>query len=460
MTVPHSHKTSRTLRRTSPCAWHSCLRMELKVCVDGVQRIICGVTERTTCQEVVIALAQALGRTGRYVLKEKFKEYERSVSPGERLLESLAKYGQQSREVQLSLLHNGPSLGGEGLAPSVPLRKVAGGALHRQSLPTLSHLHLHAEPPQVAEARRPKRKSLTLVEEARGWLDTRGRGGRHQCQWHKDMGDSSEKPKECSCPFPGKCSSSGMLQEVGNCTQQQRASFLCDRTGGGGRRARGRPASDCRHGDVDQNENLQGRRVSAPSGGTDEEKGQVEPGGGGKVHLRDVLVRQQARLRELRAQIDSVEGQIRELQEKANSHQSPDAWQHLGEDEDEDEQLQYWENELRAEEGFEKDLQEQFLNMKRKAAECKARLQEYKVRLQALGEDKWCTTGGPSPSALYMPIRGCPGEEVTAASSTGVDPYRLTEAGYSGPDELRETWTRTTALHCAEFTLQLSSTRV
>uniref|UniRef100_A0A8C9REZ9 Ras association domain-containing protein 8-like n=1 Tax=Scleropages formosus TaxID=113540 RepID=A0A8C9REZ9_SCLFO len=324
--------------------------MELKVCVDGVQRIICGVTERTTCQEVVIALAQALGRTGRYVLKEKFKEYERSVSPGERLLESLAKYGQQSREVQLSLLHNGPSLGGEGLAPSVPLRKVAGGALHRQSLPTLSHLHLHAEPPQVAEARRPKRKSLTLVEEARGWLDTRGRGGRHQCQWHKDM--------------------------------------------------------------------------------------------------------------ELRAQIDSVEGQIRELQEKANSHQSPDAWQHLGEDEDEDEQLQYWENELRAEEGFEKDLQEQFLNMKRKAAECKARLQEYKVRLQALGEDKWCTTGGPSPSALYMPIRGCPGEEVTAASSTGVDPYRLTEAGYSGPDELRETWTRTTALHCAEFTLQLSSTRV
>lgn len=36
--------------------------MELKVWVDGVQRIVCGVTEFTTCQDVVIALAQAIGK--------------------------------------------------------------------------------------------------------------------------------------------------------------------------------------------------------------------------------------------------------------------------------------------------------------------------------------------------------------------------------------------------------------
>jgi len=36
--------------------------MEVKVFVEGVQRIVCGVTEKTTCQEVVIALAQALGK--------------------------------------------------------------------------------------------------------------------------------------------------------------------------------------------------------------------------------------------------------------------------------------------------------------------------------------------------------------------------------------------------------------
>ena len=34
--------------------------MEVKVHVDGVPRVVCGVTDSTTCQEVVIALAQAL----------------------------------------------------------------------------------------------------------------------------------------------------------------------------------------------------------------------------------------------------------------------------------------------------------------------------------------------------------------------------------------------------------------
>jgi Ras association domain-containing protein 7/8 len=35
--------------------------MELKVWVDGIQRVVCGVSEQTTCQEVVIALAPARG---------------------------------------------------------------------------------------------------------------------------------------------------------------------------------------------------------------------------------------------------------------------------------------------------------------------------------------------------------------------------------------------------------------
>lgn len=34
--------------------------------VDGVQRVVCGVTEATTCQEVVIALAQAIGEETQY----------------------------------------------------------------------------------------------------------------------------------------------------------------------------------------------------------------------------------------------------------------------------------------------------------------------------------------------------------------------------------------------------------
>uniref|UniRef100_A0A671L7Y3 Ras association domain family member 11 n=1 Tax=Sinocyclocheilus anshuiensis TaxID=1608454 RepID=A0A671L7Y3_9TELE len=130
--------------------------MEVKVYVEGVQRIVCGVTDKTTCQEVVIALARALGRTGRYTLREKFKEYERNVTPDERLLESLEKYGEQAKEVQLTLKHISPSLGEETNQGSGAI------ALHRQSLPPLSHLCIHSEPPPE-EPKRPKRKSLTIL---------------------------------------------------------------------------------------------------------------------------------------------------------------------------------------------------------------------------------------------------------------------------------------------------------
>lgn len=37
--------------------------MELKVCVDGVVRVVCGLTLSTSCRDVVIALAQSLGDT-------------------------------------------------------------------------------------------------------------------------------------------------------------------------------------------------------------------------------------------------------------------------------------------------------------------------------------------------------------------------------------------------------------
>lgn len=35
--------------------------MEVKVSVDGILRVVCGITVETTCQEVVTTLAQALG---------------------------------------------------------------------------------------------------------------------------------------------------------------------------------------------------------------------------------------------------------------------------------------------------------------------------------------------------------------------------------------------------------------
>ncbi|KAL4648348.1 ras association domain-containing protein 8-like isoform X1 [Arapaima gigas] len=423
--------------------------MELKVSVDGVQRVVCGVTEKTTCQEVVIALAQALGRTGRYTLKEKFKEYERSVSPGELLLESLAKYGQQSREVQLALHHSSPALVLEDLRSHVPLRKVDRGGcqssdvLHRQSQPPLSCLRLQGDTPQVVEDKRLNCKSLTMVEEARGWLQSLGRSGRQQHVQEKGKGFSIEKTEEAisfkdHTPFPG------VLQEVGNCKQtmfakhQQRVSFLYEQSGS--RRAWG-----C----------VEGQNDNGQQANTKEEAPCVKPGG---EELRAVL-QQQARLLELQAHIYSMDVQIHELEEKVGSHQNPPMWQHLVEEEEEEEeqQLEYWENELRAEEGYEKDLQKQFLEMKQRAAECKARLEEYKLQLQGLGEDKCCPRGDLSPPVVCIPTSS---KGVMAASGTEDILYQATHCPSSRPEELRETWARTTALHCAEVMLHLSSTRV
>uniref|UniRef100_A0A3B5M2Z7 Ras-associating domain-containing protein n=1 Tax=Xiphophorus couchianus TaxID=32473 RepID=A0A3B5M2Z7_9TELE len=134
--------------------------MELKVWVDGVQRIVCGVTEFTTCQEVVIALAQAIGRTGRYTLIEKWRDTERHLAPHENPVVSLNKWGQYASDVQLILQRTGPSVSerptSEGLA-RVPER-----GLYRQSLPPLAKLR-PAGTDGSLKRREPKRKSLTFT---------------------------------------------------------------------------------------------------------------------------------------------------------------------------------------------------------------------------------------------------------------------------------------------------------
>lgn len=58
--------------------------MELKVWVEGIQRIVCGVTETTTtCQDVVFALAHAIGKVGRFTLIERWRNNERLLAPNE-----------------------------------------------------------------------------------------------------------------------------------------------------------------------------------------------------------------------------------------------------------------------------------------------------------------------------------------------------------------------------------------
>ncbi|XP_013358377.1 PREDICTED: ras association domain-containing protein 7 [Chinchilla lanigera] len=94
--------------------------MELKVWVDGVQRVVCGVSEQTTCQEVVIALAQAIGQTGRFVLVQRLKEKERQLLPQECPVDAQATCGQFANDVQFVLRRTGPSLAGRPSSDSCP----------------------------------------------------------------------------------------------------------------------------------------------------------------------------------------------------------------------------------------------------------------------------------------------------------------------------------------------------
>ncbi|XP_046499846.1 ras association domain-containing protein 7 isoform X2 [Equus quagga] len=128
----------RRRRRRAPAAWQEPVRgrvpeasehpgmlsglaaMELKVWVDGIQRVVCGVSEQTTCQEVVIALAQAIGQTGRFVLVQRLREKERQLLPQECPVGAQATCGQFASDVQFVLRRTGPTLAGRPSSDSCP----------------------------------------------------------------------------------------------------------------------------------------------------------------------------------------------------------------------------------------------------------------------------------------------------------------------------------------------------
>lgn len=58
--------------------------MDLRVYVDGVPRIICDLTRKTTVHDIIIALAQYKGRAGRYSLVQCAPDgTQRTLSPNE-----------------------------------------------------------------------------------------------------------------------------------------------------------------------------------------------------------------------------------------------------------------------------------------------------------------------------------------------------------------------------------------
>ncbi|XP_041965098.1 ras association domain-containing protein 8 [Alosa sapidissima] len=185
--------------------------MELKVWVDGIQRVVCGVTEATTCQEVVIALAQAIGRTGRYTLIEKWRDAERFLAPYESPVASLNTWGQYAGDVQLVLHRTGPSLTerppSEGPGSRLPERGP-----HRQSLPPMAKFR-----PQGSlslRRREPRRKSLTFAGAPRSLRDILS-GGRLPGT-SGSGGHEVELKRQAVVLSNGHTPASGMLQLSGS----------------------------------------------------------------------------------------------------------------------------------------------------------------------------------------------------------------------------------------------------
>lgn len=108
--------------------------MELKVWVEGIQRIVCGVTETTTCQDVVFALAHATGKVGRFTLIEKWRNNERLLAPNENPLKILMKWGEYSSDVQF-ILQRSDQIKSDPKQQSVPQQQLQQNSLTRSLQP-------------------------------------------------------------------------------------------------------------------------------------------------------------------------------------------------------------------------------------------------------------------------------------------------------------------------------------
>lgn len=458
----------------------SLLRISIPVSTFNTSLLILG---NITSQQFSDTFASTTGRTGRYTLRENFKGYGRNVTHDERLLESLGKYG-QGREVQLTLHYLGPSLVDWPNKPRVQLRRVEGGGrlhrssagaiLHRQSLPLFSHLRPKTPP---EELNRPKRKSLMLMEEAWGWLENLGKGRKQQLT--QDKGGDKENDGE-----------NRQLDKMGAKSDKlvHAPSVLQGRVKNRTECKKWKPRERDEETELSKStteQKTQTNEVLVTKKQVSEHEGAFDT----IENLKKFIIQQQASLRELKLKIDATDEEIFKLE-----MQQADAMT------DEEEQLEFWLNELKAEEGYEKVLQMQFLDFKEKATECKNKLEEYKIKLQRLDltnmRHSQCQQTKPDEISIRMGldhISGClelvteektttdVPEEDSKEITTRVEsklPYivvtanEITEAQLSSPSELREWWSRWTeaqkttsgstakVVHRSEIIIHLRSTRV
>lgn len=429
------------------------------------------------------------------------------MAPSEHLLESLAKYGEQAREVQLTLLHNGPSAWDEmsrtkvgRYQPCPPLRRKDAGtrmrrgsssvSLHRQSLPPLSSSRQEAEQ-QKEDLKRPKRKSLTLMEEAWEWLESLGKSKVYSTACDKERSKKTDKRNRTSFDISltadkdnsGQSSRSKVRGQKSSKSDLDHQTSCCM-----GSQTRGKESKRSKKTREAKSDDM----PSSSRATTEDEKNS----------LRETIIGQLSCLQSLQVQTAHIDKQIFQLEEKQRAKKAEqEAQQRMAEEETE--QIKFWENELKAEEGYEKDLKRQFHEMRAKAVECKYRLEECKRKMQGL--DFFATQNAVQEDSEMGLKAGANAATATGISTVStedhkwqqsdpdrdeninrkflpredfnpphalVPPSQIKERRPTGPTELREWWTRWSeaqntqsqskqqVIHRSELTIYLGSTKV
>ncbi|XP_063072946.1 ras association domain-containing protein 8b isoform X2 [Engraulis encrasicolus] len=364
--------------------------MELKVWVDGVQRIVCGVTEVTTCQEVVIALAQAIGRTGRYTLIEKWRETERHLAPHENPVASLNKWGQYASDVQLVLQRTGPSLserptsegmppgvGGGGVPPRVPER-----GLYRQSLPPLAKLRPAGLSDRSLKRREPKRKSLTFTGGSRGLRDIFGKG--HHQQQHQQQQQQQGHHHHHHHPLHHRAATPiAHAYQPGSVTlTQARNGALTPIPIPMAAPSPTQELSRLVHLQQEKLRSLESCLQSCQA----EMQAWMDTGNANHADHHRLKEEDEEVLVETEEEVAAAEEEERRaaMREDEEEQELLRLEQQLRRNEAEMQEEEFWENELQIERESERQLREQLLELRARVGECEARLSEYAARIQGM----------------------------------------------------------------------------
>lgn len=422
------------------------------------------------------------------------------MTPEEHPMEALKKYGEQAREVRLILRHNESSAWDEmsrlkvgRYQPCPPLRRKDPGArmrrgsgslsLQRQSLPQLSRLKEEAEQ-KTEDLKKTKRKSLTLMEEAWEWLESLGKGKVYSTASDKQSKKRTEKRNRASLD---------LTLTVERDTTDQRGKARGQKT----------PKPDLDH----QTSCCIGNQTSEKASNhwktqevrLDFSKSNDTTSHDEKNCVRETIIQQLLSLQDLQVQISHVDKQIFELEERQKAKRAEEETRERLVSE-QMEQVKLWESELKAEEDYEEDLQHQFLELRARAGECKAQLEEYKHKIQGVhffggpvdqedpetaaevGANAEIPAGsakdenlGKSDSDVDADVnrKFLPREEANPPlpPQALVPPNQIKERRLTGPTEIKEWWTRWSetqnaqtaakkVIHRSELTIYLGSTKV